>query len=99
MASEAVAGLDKFLPIYRLRHRCVRGQDQALVVHLPTISTLLYSHYPLSQSWQPGYTSLAEADPAFDTQVERVIKRARDGTCLVRWKVTYSFFVVVGCGA
>jgi len=60
---------------------------------------LYCTHYPLSQSWQPGYTSLAEADPAFDTQVERVIKRARDGTCLVRWKVTYSFFVVLGRGA
>jgi hypothetical protein len=35
MASEAsdLAGLDEYIPICRLRQRCVRGQKQALVVH------------------------------------------------------------------
>jgi hypothetical protein len=41
----------------------------------------------LHQSWQPGWTSLVEPDPDFGKQVERVIKHARDGTSLVRWKV------------
>jgi hypothetical protein len=57
----------------------------------------LYSLHILPQSWKPGFTSLTEAGPDFDSQAQGVIRRVRDGTCLVRWKVQALFSWMCVC--